>query len=66
MLDDMSHGVIGAAPYENDSEIHDAYSNAVMGAVDKAGPAVVHVSITKRQGAGGMGSGLVLASDGLF
>jgi S1-C subfamily serine protease len=66
MLDEMSQSALDAAPLVNDQEIHDAYSNAVIGAVDHAGPAVVHVGIFKSQTQGGMGSGLVLASDGLI
>ena len=49
-----------------EAEIFDAYSNAVTSAVDKAGPAVIHVSINKGGKPGGLGSGLVLASDGLI
>jgi S1-C subfamily serine protease len=44
--------------------LFDAYSQAVMGAVAKAGPAVVHIAVQKSQN--GIGSGLVVASDGLI
>jgi S1-C subfamily serine protease len=48
-----------------DNAALDAYSSAVTTAISKAGPAVVHVAIEKTGRPGGMGSGLVLASDGL-
>lgn len=50
----------------DDAFLHDAYSEAVMAAVAKAGPAVVHVSVAKDGTPVGAGSGLVLASDGLI
>ena len=43
-----------------DSELFDAYSNAVVSAVDRIGPSVVKVE------AGGTGSGFVFAPDGLI
>jgi S1-C subfamily serine protease len=49
-----------------DASLQDAYSTAVMAAVAKAGPAVVHVSVVKDGRPLGAGSGLVLASDGLI
>ena len=49
-----------------DREIHDAYSNAVIAAVEKAGPAVVQIATRKAGRPAGTGSGLVLASDGLI
>jgi S1-C subfamily serine protease len=48
-----------------DDVLLDAYSSAVTAAIAKAGPAVVHVAIEKKGRGGGMGSGLVFASDGL-
>ncbi len=66
MLDDMSQGSFEISAKDDEGEIHDAYSSAVIGAVEQAGPAVVHVGITKLRAQGGMGSGLVLASDGLI
>ncbi|MCA0433664.1 MAG: trypsin-like peptidase domain-containing protein [Proteobacteria bacterium] len=57
-------GEAAAAPDE--SSLHDAYSSAVMGAIGRAGPAVVHISVTKGGQGAGSGSGLVLASDGLI
>jgi S1-C subfamily serine protease len=49
----------------SDAALRDGYSATVTSAIAKAGPAVVHVAIEKRGKEGGMGSGLVLASDGL-
>ena len=54
------------APAVDDGEVLDAYSNAVIAAAEKAGPAVVHVGVRKGRSQGGIGSGLVLASDGLI
>jgi S1-C subfamily serine protease len=65
MLDDNSPIDVNTSNTVSD-DIHDAYSLAVMGAVEKAGPAVVHVGIANKQGRSGMGSGLVIASDGLI
>ena len=63
----------GAPPAE-DGELLDAYSRAVVGAVDRVGPAVVSVSVARqapeqlrRRGAPefrGAGSGLIIAPDG--
>jgi S1-C subfamily serine protease len=50
-----------------DVELLDAYSRAVMSAVERAAPSVVHVSVraADRRGEGG-GSGLVLTPDGFL
>src|SRR5262245_7453659 len=63
----------GAQPVENvtqtttsDGELLDAYSRAVIGAVEKAGPGVVHIANRTSSGRGGTGSGFVVASDGLI
>jgi S1-C subfamily serine protease len=49
-----------------DAFLHDSYSRAVMGAIDRVGPAVVHIGVEKNGRPGGVGSGLVVASDGLI
>ncbi len=49
-----------------ESALLDAYSNAVISAVDRAGPAVVHIAVKNGRQKGGVGSGLVVASDGII
>ena len=64
MLDDNS---LEALPHaDRDAELQDAYSTSVIAAVEQAGPAVVHIAVMKGQERGGMGSGLIVASDGLI
>lgn len=60
----------GAAVAPSDSEILDAYSHAVTSVADSVGPAVLRVEVkgpNGRQGTsqGGVGSGVVIAPDGL-
>src|SRR5690242_3088352 len=58
----------------DDAEILDAYSRAVTGAVERVGPAVVHIQVTgaakgeaeQAPSRGGSGSGVVVAPDGLI
>lgn len=47
-----------------DRELLDAYSQAVVDVVDRAGPAVVSLSIGDRRGPTGAGSGFVVTPDG--
>jgi S1-C subfamily serine protease len=51
-----------------DNHLHDAYSRAVMTAVDRVAPAVVHVSVKRAQSARGSregaGSGFLITPDG--
>ena len=59
-----------AAAVADDAGLLDAYSNAVVGAVDKVGPAVVHIKVEhpvagKPSPALGSGSGVIVAPDGL-
>jgi len=49
----------------DDRELLDAYSRAVIGAVDLVGPAVVKVTVASGSGASGTGSGLIFTPDGL-
>lgn len=60
---------------DNDVALLDAYSRAVMSAVDRVGPSVVKVETEgeptvstsrRRRGGGGSGSGFVFAADGLI
>jgi S1-C subfamily serine protease len=56
-----------AAPAPTDDlHLYDAYSTAVIQAVETAGPAVVHIGVAKNGQPAGAGSGLVVASDGLI
>jgi S1-C subfamily serine protease len=55
-----------APPPAQDVALHDAYSTAVIRAVERAGPAVVHISVMKGGAPAGLGSGLIAASDGLI
>jgi len=48
----------------NDEAILDAYSRAVIGVVEHAGPAVVSLEIKAKRGQGGAGSGFVVTPDG--
>jgi S1-C subfamily serine protease len=62
MLDDHD---IRHESVASDQILHDAYSNAVMSAFEKAAPIVVHIGVQKGR-SGGMGSGFVCANDGLI
>jgi S1-C subfamily serine protease len=55
-----------ASPPVSDTEILDAYSNAVTSVADAVGPAVVRVQVRANNGrAAGVGSGVIIAPDGL-
>ena len=51
-----------ASPSED--ELLDAYSRAIIGVVDRAGPAVVSLEIGGARGPGGAGSGFAVTPDG--
>ena len=55
-------------PPLSDSDLLDAYSNAVIHAVEKAGPAVVSISVKKKRWLfqEGSGSGFVFTPDGFI
>jgi S1-C subfamily serine protease len=71
MLDFASSPYVGdegsiAAPSAADTELLDAYSNAVISVAATVGPAVVRVETRGTKGrSGGIGSGVVIAPDGL-
>jgi S1-C subfamily serine protease len=51
----------------SDAGLLDAYSKSVVGAVDKVGPAVVHLQVKDGKGRPrGSGSGVIVAPDGLI
>ena len=62
-------GADSAASAATDAAILDAYSHAVIGVADRVGPAVVRVETQKKDAngrpAGGVGSGVIIAPDGL-
>jgi S1-C subfamily serine protease len=51
-------------PMDRDGELLDAYSRAVIGVVDRAGPAVVSLEVMGKRGPSGAGSGFVVTPDG--
>ena len=56
-------------PIQNDNELLDAYSNAVISVVEKVGPSVVQI-LTNKQGKDvqgqGLGSGVIITPDGFI
>ena len=63
---DVEDEGLAAAPSAADTDILDAYSHAVTSVADTVGPAVVRVETRAANGqTGGVGSGVVIAPDGL-
>jgi S1-C subfamily serine protease len=66
---DRSAALAGSPPdttSADDAELFDAYSNAVMDAVEKAGRSVVHIAVGASSARAGSGSGVVVAGDGII
>ncbi len=55
--------LVALKPVPTDDELLDAYSSAVIGVVERAGPAVVSLEVSQR-GPSGAGSGFVVTPDG--
>ncbi len=63
---DIEPGAPASASFgaAQDLALFDAYSRAVIGAVDRVGPAVLHLQVSGlKDGAGGAGSGVVFTPD---
>lgn len=61
-VDPRPGGTSPAAP--RDADLLDAYSQAVIGVVEKVGPAVISVTGPRGQRSDGMGSGFIVTPDG--
>ena len=72
VLDNENHGprpasaTPPAGPDMADAELLDAYSRAVISAVEIAGKSVVHIAVGGRGQRNGSGSGLMVANDGIM
>jgi hypothetical protein len=53
------------SPHENDAELLDAYSQAVVGVVEQVSPAVLNVMGQANQRRDGSGSGFIISTDGM-
>jgi S1-C subfamily serine protease len=60
---DMEPAAPAASAASEDLALLDAYSRAVIGAVERVGPAVLHVQIGAKDGSGGAGSGVLFTPD---
>ena len=60
----MNAAAAVVTPAPEDTELLDAYSRAVIGVVDRAGPAVVSLEVAGKRGPSGAGSGFVVTPDG--
>ena len=63
--ENKSHLARSADPLSiEDDGLLDAYSSAVIGAVERVGPAVLHLQVDAEEGRGAAGSGVVFTPDG--
>ena len=63
-ISDIEPGAPAPSSSAEDLALLDAYSRAVIGAVDRVGPAVLHLQISgAKDGSGGAGSGVVFTPD---
>jgi S1-C subfamily serine protease len=67
IADGVSSSRAAAPAPDNEQELLDAYSNAVIDVTDRVGPAVVRVETGPKSARerGGLGSGIVISPDGL-
>jgi S1-C subfamily serine protease len=67
LLDEGGTASPPAIPGPGDDELRDAYSNAVVSAAERVGPAVAHIQVEHAKGGGGgSGSGFAFTPDGLL
>jgi S1-C subfamily serine protease len=66
VLDESGPSTPSSAPGPGDAGLLDAYSAAVVAAVERVGPAVAHIDVQLAQGRRGSGSGFAFTPDGLL